>query len=78
MSRLRTETIMLAPPERCFDLARIADLHAASASVIQSKAAPRRKRGMDWKEHCFEAGRIALTLACAAEGVFRLLWAVQP
>lgn len=51
----------------------------APADSHDTPAAPaRRRRGMDWKERCFEAGWIALTLACAAEGVFRLLWAVQP
>lgn len=28
-----------------------------------------------WTERAFEAGWVALVLACAAEGVCRLLWA---
>ena len=46
MVRLQTETMILAPPERCFDLARSVDLHAASASVIHGKAVAGRTAGL--------------------------------
>ena len=46
MITLRTETTILAPPERCFDLARSVDLHAASASVIHGKATAGRTEGL--------------------------------
>lgn len=46
MVRLCTETIVLAPPERCFDLARSVDLHAATASVIHGKAVAGRTAGL--------------------------------
>lgn len=43
---LRTETVILAPPERCFDLARSVDLHAVGASLIQGKATAGRTAGL--------------------------------
>ena len=46
MTRLRTETVILAPLERCFDLARSVDLHAASASVIHGRAVAGRMAGL--------------------------------
>lgn len=46
MIRLRTETVMLAPRERCFDLARSIDLHAASARPIRGKAVAHRISGL--------------------------------
>ncbi len=49
----------------------------APADRIDEPIAPMRRR-VDWGERLFEAGWVALTLACAAEGVYRLLWAVQP
>lgn len=64
LPRLRPGGLRFAPAP--------ADIHD------KATAAARHKRGMDWKERCFEAGWIALTLACAAECVSRLLWAVRP
>lgn len=46
MITLRTRTVILAPPERCFDLARSVDLHAASASVIHGRAVAGRTAGL--------------------------------
>jgi len=46
MITLRTETVICAPPARCFDLARSVDLHAAGASSIQGKAAAGRTAGL--------------------------------
>ncbi len=46
MITLRTKTLILAPPERCFDLARSVDLHAASAAMIHGKATAGRAAGM--------------------------------
>jgi ligand-binding SRPBCC domain-containing protein len=46
MISLWTDTVILAPAERCFDLARSVDLHAASASVIQGKALAGRTSGL--------------------------------
>jgi len=44
--RLQTKIIILAPPERCFDLARSVDLHADSASLIHGKAVAGRAAGL--------------------------------
>jgi len=41
-------------------------------------APARRPRRVDWGERLFEAGWMVLALGCAAECVYRLLWAVQP
>ena len=38
----------------------------------------RLTRRADWAERAFELGWIGLMVACAAECVCRLLWAVQP
>lgn len=46
MITLRTETMILAPQERCFDLARSVDLHAASARLIRGKATAGRTAGL--------------------------------
>lgn len=46
MITLRTRTVILAPPEHCFELARSVDLHAASASVIHGKAVAGRTAGL--------------------------------
>jgi ligand-binding SRPBCC domain-containing protein len=46
VTTLSTQTVILAPPERCFDLARSVDLHAASASVIHGKATAGRTAGL--------------------------------
>ena len=46
MITLRTQTVTLAPPERCFDLTRSVDLHADSASVIHGKAVAGRTAGL--------------------------------
>ena len=43
---LRAETLILAPPERCFDLARSVDLHADSARPICGKAVAGRTTGL--------------------------------
>ena len=37
MIELRIETEVTAPSERCFDLARSVDLHAASSHLIANK-----------------------------------------
>ena len=46
MITLYTETVILAPPERCFDLARSVDFHVESASPIHGQAAAGRKSGL--------------------------------
>ena len=46
MITLRTETVIFAPPERCFDLARSVDLHAASAAAIHGRATAGRTAGL--------------------------------
>ena len=46
MITLRAETEIMAPVERCFDLARSVDLHAASACLIHGKAVAGRKTGL--------------------------------
>ena len=46
MITLRTETVIGSPPERCFDLARSVDLHAAGASAIQGRATAGRTAGL--------------------------------
>ncbi len=43
---LRLETTIRAPVERCFDLARSVDLHAASASIIHGEAVGGCKTGL--------------------------------
>ena len=45
MITLRTETAIQAPPERCFDLARSVDLHAAGAAGIAGLARKGRTSG---------------------------------
>ena len=58
-----------------------ARLHFAPAPMDGAEEAavsvPRKSR-MDWTERVFEAGWMMLTLGCAAECVYRLLWAVGP
>ncbi len=52
---------------------------SAPADRVDEPAVPaRRTRRTDWGERAFEAGWMALTLGCAAECVYRLLWAVRP
>ncbi len=46
MTKLCTETIILAPIERCFDLARSIDLHTASAGLIHGRAIAERTVGL--------------------------------
>lgn len=46
MVTLRTETIIFAPPAKCFDLTRSIELHAASASIIHGKAMAGRTSGL--------------------------------
>ena len=46
MTTLSTETLIQAPPERCFDLARSVDLHAAGASGIAGRATAGRTSGL--------------------------------
>lgn len=46
MVRLHTETVILAPIERCFDLARSVDVHTASACLIHGKAIGGRTAGL--------------------------------
>ncbi len=46
MITLRTETVILAPQERCFDLARSVGLHAVSAAVIHGKVTAGRMAGL--------------------------------
>ena len=60
MITLCTETMILAPPERCFDLARSVDLHAAGAGAIRGRAAAGRTSGLStlgdqttWSAHFF-------------------------
>jgi ligand-binding SRPBCC domain-containing protein len=43
---LRTEALVAAPAERCFDLARSVDAHAASAAPIQGKAVGGKRTGL--------------------------------
>ena len=52
MISLRTETIIMAPVERCFDLARSVDLHVASSRPIQGKAVAGRTTGLAGPEDC--------------------------
>lgn len=46
MIRLSAGVTILAPPERCFDLARSVDLHAASAEAIHGAALAGRTSGL--------------------------------
>lgn len=46
MIELSIETEVLAPRERCFDLARSVDLHAASSRIIAGKAVAHRVSGL--------------------------------
>lgn len=46
MITLQTETLMQAPPERCFDLARSVDLHAEGAAGIAGRATAGRTSGL--------------------------------
>ena len=46
MIELRIETEVLAPCERCFDLARSVDLHVASSHLIAGKAVAHRLSGL--------------------------------
>lgn len=46
MIRIRTETEIFAPCERCFDCARSIDLHAASSRIIRGRAVAHRTRGL--------------------------------
>ena len=46
MIRLRTETLILAPATRCFDLARSIDLHQAAAGPIDGRAIASRVSGL--------------------------------
>lgn len=46
MTTLRLQTVIAAPPARCFDLARSVDFHAASATPIQGKAIAGRRAGL--------------------------------
>ena len=46
MITLHTETVIQAPPNRCFDLARSVDLHAAGAAGIAGRATAGRTSGL--------------------------------
>lgn len=46
MIRIRTETEIFAPGERCFDCARSIELHAASSRVIGGRAVAHRTAGL--------------------------------
>ena len=46
MIPLRIETEVFAPRERCFDLARSVDFHAASSQIIAGKAVAYRVSGL--------------------------------
>lgn len=52
MTRLKTETEILAPADCCFDLARSVDLHADSSRLIRGRAVAGHVRGLagdgDW------------------------------
>lgn len=43
---LRTEALIAAPAERCFDLVRSIDAHAASATLIHGKAVGGKRTGL--------------------------------
>ena len=72
MIRLHTQVTIHAPRERCFDLARSVDCHAATARIIDGKAIAGRVSGLsslgDWTTWSarFFGMRFALTTEISA------------
>jgi ligand-binding SRPBCC domain-containing protein len=72
MINLRIQTLILAPQERCFDLARSVDAHNTSAALIHGKAIAGRMSGLsvlgDWTTWSarFFGMRFSLTTAITA------------
>lgn len=76
------EPVTLEPPTHpalpCVGAGRLRFAPAPADRVAEQVAPARRTRRVEWVERAFEAGWMTLALACAAECVYRLLWAVQP